>query len=85
MNALSHRTPESKMATAGLAGLVVRLEADTCKCSSEYAVIDRNAQLHCRSCERPRGFLSRFRAEWIMAVIGRFGRADNIVIRGPRL
>jgi hypothetical protein len=85
MNALSQRTPESKMATASLAGLVVRLEADTCKCGSEYAVIDRNARLHCRSCGRPRGFISRFRAEWIAAVIARFGGAREIVIRGPRL
>jgi hypothetical protein len=83
MNALSQLTSENK--TARLAGLTVRLEADACKCGSEFAVIGRDAELRCRSCGRPRGFISKFRADWITAVIGQFGRSQEITIRGPRL
>jgi hypothetical protein len=85
MNALRQLTPKHKTAEHNqLTGLTVRLEADRCRCGSEFATIGHDAGLICRSCGRRRGFLSKFRRDWIIAVISKFGRGD-ITIRGPRL
>jgi hypothetical protein len=67
-----------------LTGRSVDLENDACKCGSKHAVIDGDLHLHCRSCGRPRGFLTVFTAQWISAVIATVG-AESIVIRGPKL
>ena len=67
-----------------LAGRFVELPNDTCKCGSVVAVIDRDHHLRCRSCGRPRGFLSKHTADWIIKVIATLG-ADAITIRGPAL
>jgi len=74
-----------KHATAAdpLAGRIVHLENDACRCGSEHAVIDGDRHLHCRSCGRRRGFLTAFTASWISAVIASAG--GGITIRGPKL
>ena len=74
-----------------LAGLAVKLEHDRCKCGSDTAIIGTGNAMHratltCRSCGRPRGWLSRPSANWIEAVIDLHGRPDKpIIIRGPQL
>jgi ribosomal protein S27AE len=71
-------TPDS------LTGRSVQMPNDTCRCGSNVVVIHVDRRLHCRSCGRPRGFLTSFTAQWISAVIATLG-ADSIVIRGPKL
>jgi len=74
-----------------LAGLAVKLEHDRCKCGSDTAIIGAGKAMHhtsltCRSCGRHRGWLSRFTANWIEAVINLHGRPDKpIIVRGPQL
>jgi hypothetical protein len=68
----------------------VRLPADPCKCGSENAVIGtgtetHHARLHCRSCGRFRGWLSKFTADSIEAVAAKFGAPETITIKGPKL
>jgi hypothetical protein len=77
-------------APATLAGLAVKLERDRCKCGSDTAIIGdgkamHRASLSCRSCGRFRGWLSRFTADWIEAVINLHGRPDEpIILREPK-
>jgi hypothetical protein len=77
-------TPKSKPATVRLTGRCVELANDPCRCGSRDAIIDGNRQLNCRSCGRPRGFLSAFTANWIIEVIKTIG-AEGITIHGPKL
>lgn len=73
-----------------LAGLVVKLEHDFCRCGSNVAIIGdgkamHRASLNCRSCGCFRGWLSKFTANWIEAVVNLHGRPDTpIIVRGPR-
>jgi DNA-directed RNA polymerase subunit RPC12/RpoP len=67
-----------------LTGRAVELPNDRCKCGSNVAIIDRDRHLNCRSCGRPRGYLSKPTADWIIEVIKTVG-AETIAIRGPAL
>ena len=92
----TERTDDAAPAVAAptrdpLAGLAVKLEHDRCKCGSDTAIIGAGKAMHhasltCRSCGRHRGWLSRFTANWIEAVINLHGRPDKpIIVRGPQL
>jgi hypothetical protein len=91
VTSLSQHNPENKPAADPLAGLAVKLEHDPCRCGSDTAIIGTGnaiyrATLTCRSCGRPRGWLSRPTADWIEAVINLHGRPDKpIEMRGPQL
>jgi hypothetical protein len=87
-----HQHAQKNKATADpLAGLVLKLEHDPCRCGSDTAIIGEGsamyrATLTCRSCGRHRGWLSRPTANWIEAVIDLHGRPDKpIEMRGPQL
>jgi hypothetical protein len=71
-----------------LAGLMVKMPS-TCKCSGDLAVIDagiamHRASLHCRSCGRHRGWLSKTEADFIERIAATFGAPSVITLRGSR-
>jgi len=80
---LAATTPKSKTADQ-LIGLTVKLQADHCRCGSDTAIIDADHRLVCRSCSRPRGWLSKSTASWIAEVVQRVG-AQAVIFRGPAL
>ena len=41
--------------------------------------------LKCRSCERHRGWLSKFTADWIESVAAKFGAPEIITIHAPHI
>ena len=76
-----------------LTGLRIRLERATdvpCGVCGQTAVVigkgagPNIASLHCASCDRHRGWLTKAIAEFLIATISRFGRPTEVIsIRNP--